>query len=159
VASPGYLRQHGQPHVPADLASHNCIRFHLPDGALLPWKFSTGGKTLEQHVTGSFETNDPDVVNSAALGDLGIAYTIEEYVQPFLEDGRLVRVLEENLMPPDGAFFMFYPSRRQNPAALRVLIDFLRSNRRSGKDGETREMGKVSKPEIREATINTTASR
>ena len=145
VASPGYLRQHGQPHVPADLAGHNCIQFRLPDGALLPWRFSSGGKAFEQHVAGSFETNDPDVVNSAALGDIGIAYTIEEYVHSFLEDGRLVRVLEENVMPPDGAFFMFYPSRRQNPAALRVLIEFLRSNRRSRVDGETHEPAKRGK--------------
>jgi DNA-binding transcriptional LysR family regulator len=146
VASPGYLSQHGQPRTPADLANHNCIRFRLPDGVLLPWKFTANGKAFEQHVVGSFETNDPDVVNCAVLGDMGVAYTIQEYVAPFLADGRLVRVLEENMMPPDGAFFMFYPSRRQNPAALRVLIDFLRANKRSHGDGETHELAELAAP-------------
>jgi hypothetical protein len=54
-------------------------------------------------------------------------------------------------MPPDGAFFMFYPSRRQNPAALRALIDFLRANKRSHMDGETHELAEPGKPAVGDA--------
>jgi DNA-binding transcriptional LysR family regulator len=133
VASPGYLRQHGQPHVPADLQGHNCIRFRLPDGAFLPWKFHADNKEFEVHVTGSLDVNEPDLAIDAALGDVGITYTIQEYVAPLIDDGRLVRVLETDMMPHAGAFFMFYPSRRQNPAALRALIEFMQSNLRSSK--------------------------
>jgi DNA-binding transcriptional LysR family regulator len=133
VASPGYLREHGQPRAPADLQSHNCIRFRLPDGAFLSWKFYDDGKEFEVHVTGSLEVNDPDLAIGAALGDIGVTYTMEEYVAPLIEDGRLVRVLEKEMMPHAGAFFMFYPSRRQNPAALRALMEFLQSNLRSNK--------------------------
>jgi DNA-binding transcriptional LysR family regulator len=139
VASPDYVRQHGQPQTPADLQSHNCIRFRLPDGSLLPWKFRADEKEFEVHVTGSVDINDPDLAISSALDDLGLIYTIEEYVCPLIDDGRLVRVLEREMMPHAGAFFMFYPSRRQNPAALRALIEFLQSNLRASKRAADRE--------------------
>ena len=133
VASPGYLRQHGQPRVPTDLQGHNCIRFRLSDGTFLPWRFHGDDKEFEVHVTGSLDVNDPDLAIDAALGDIGVTYTMEEYVAPSIDDGRLVRVLEKDMMPHAGAFFMFYPSRRQNPAALRALIEFMQSNLRSSK--------------------------
>jgi DNA-binding transcriptional LysR family regulator len=133
VASPDYLRQHGQPLAPADLHNHNCIRFRLGDGSFLPWMFRADEKEFEVHVTGSFEINDSDLAIAAAVSDLGLTYTLEEYVSPLIDDGRLVRVLEKEMMPHAGPFFMFYPSRRQNSAALRALIDFLQSNLRSCK--------------------------
>lgn len=154
VASPGYLRQHGQPQVPTDLQSHNCIRFRLPDGSLLPWRFGADEKKSEVHVSGTLDFNDPDLAISAALGDLGLTYTIEEYVSPLIDDGRLVRVLEKDMMPHAGAFFMFYPSRRQNPAALRALIEFLQSNLHSSKRAaKDREASALTKVDARGATV------
>jgi DNA-binding transcriptional LysR family regulator len=153
VASPGYLGQHGQPQVPADLQSHNCIRFRLPDSSLLPWRFRADEKEFEVHVTGSFDVNDPDLAIVAALDDLGVTYTMEEYVSPLIDDGRLVRVLEKDMMPHAGAFFMFYPSRRQNPAALRALIEFLQSNLRSSKRAaKDREAPALTKVDARGTT-------
>jgi DNA-binding transcriptional LysR family regulator len=134
VASPDYMRQHEKPRVPADLLSHNCIQFRLPDGSFLRWRFHSDGKEFDVDVTGTLQLNDIDLAISAALDGFGVIYTVEEYVTPMLEDGRLVRVLEKDVMPAHDAFFMFYPSRRQNPAALRALIDFLRTNKRHAKD-------------------------
>jgi DNA-binding transcriptional LysR family regulator len=57
---------------------------------------------------------------------LGIAYTIEAHAEPFLRSGQLVRVLED-WSPSFGGFFLYYPSHRQVPAALRALIDMIRS--------------------------------
>jgi hypothetical protein len=34
--------------------------------------------------------------------------------------------LDKSVLPVTEGFFLFYPSRRQNSAALRALIDFLR---------------------------------
>jgi hypothetical protein len=39
--------------------------------------------------------------------------------------------LDKAVLPVTDGFFLFYPSRRQNSAALRALIDFLRSDRRA----------------------------
>lgn len=61
----------------------------------------------------------------AALESLGLTLSCEEYVAPQIASGALVRVLEE-WCPPFAGFFLYYPSRRQQPAALSALIDTLR---------------------------------
>jgi DNA-binding transcriptional LysR family regulator len=79
--------------------------------------------------------NDPDLVISAALEGIGVAYLYEEYVASLIADGRLVSLLDQSALPITEGYFLFYPSRRQNPAALRALIDFLRSEMRSTASG------------------------
>jgi DNA-binding transcriptional LysR family regulator len=61
----------------------------------------------------------------AAIDDVGLAFMLEEQVAPHLPSGALVRVLEE-WCPPFAGYFLYYPSRRQQPAALSALIDTLR---------------------------------
>jgi DNA-binding transcriptional LysR family regulator len=131
VASPDYLARHGRPQTPADLHGHNCIRLRLPGGGFIPWQFVVQGKTAEFEVDGSVIVNDPELVVSAALDGIGVAYLVEDYVSPLIADGRLVCLLEASMPPPANGFFMFYPSRRQNLAALQALIEFLRANLRT----------------------------
>ena len=129
VASPDYLARRDQPQTPADLQGHNCIRYRLPGGGFIPWVFVVDGKTVEFDVSGSVVViNDPELVIGAALEGIGIAYLYEEYVASLVADGRLVSLLDKSALPITDGFFLFYPSRRQNPAALRALIDFLRSD-------------------------------
>jgi DNA-binding transcriptional LysR family regulator len=52
----------------------------------------------------------------------GLVFSLEEYVAPCLASGSLVRVLEDRC-PPFAGFFLYYPSRRQQPAALSALIE------------------------------------
>lgn len=131
VASPGYLERRGPPQTPADLHSHNCIRLRLSAGGFIPWKFITQGKAAEVEVEGSLILDDPQLVVRAALDGVGIAYIDEDYVAPMITDRRLVRLLEKVVLPTTDGFFLYYPSRRQNSAALKALIDFLRANLRS----------------------------
>jgi DNA-binding transcriptional LysR family regulator len=49
----------------------------------------------------------------------------EEYVAPQIASGALVRVLED-WCPPFAGYFLYHPSRRQQPAALSALIETLR---------------------------------
>ena len=133
VASPDYLARRGWPQTPADLSAHNCIRYRLPGGGFIPWVFVAAGKTVEFDVQGSVVViNDPELVISAALEGVGIAYLYEDYVASLVADGRLVSLLDKTVLPVTDGFFLFYPSRRQNPAALRALIEFLRSDFRAG---------------------------
>jgi DNA-binding transcriptional LysR family regulator len=131
AATPAYLDRHGRPRVPADLHGHNCIRFRLPDDRILPWVFCIDGKEVELKVNGPIITNDADLTISAALESIGVIYTVEEYVALMIKDGRLVQLLDESMLPVEDGFFMYYPSRRQNSAALRALIEFLRANLRT----------------------------
>jgi DNA-binding transcriptional LysR family regulator len=66
----------------------------------------------------------------AAVDGLGIAYTLEALAAPFLRSGQPVRVLEV-WSPSFEGLFLYHPGRRQVPAALRALIDMMRSARSS----------------------------
>jgi DNA-binding transcriptional LysR family regulator len=131
VASPDYVARRGRPRTPADLYVHNCIRYRLPGGGFIPWMFVVEGKTVEFDVEGSLVViNDPELVIGAALEGIGVAYLYEEYVASLVADGRLVSLLDKSALPVTDGFFLFYPSRRQNSAALRALIEFMRTELR-----------------------------
>ncbi|MNR59466.1 LysR substrate binding domain protein [compost metagenome] len=55
---------------------------------------------------------------------------ISGYIEPFIQQGRLVRLLE-TWSPVFPSLHLYYPDRRRVPAKLRALIDFLRSEHAS----------------------------
>jgi DNA-binding transcriptional LysR family regulator len=61
----------------------------------------------------------------AAIDGIGLVSALEEHVAPHLASGAPVRVLEDWCAPFAG-YFLYYPSRRQQPAALSALIETLR---------------------------------
>jgi LysR family transcriptional regulator, regulator of peptidoglycan recycling len=129
VGAPAYLKQRGEPKVPQDLHAHNCIRIRLQSGALLPWRFQEGGKGFELAVSGSLIVNEVGVMTLALLDGVGLAQLPRAYSAAAIASGRLVSVLE-GWQPSGAGFALYYPSRRQTPAALQALIDFLRKDQR-----------------------------
>jgi DNA-binding transcriptional LysR family regulator len=69
--------------------------------------------------------DDVDLVVRAALDGVGVAYLGEDRAAPHLKQGSLVRVLEP-WCQPFPRFFLYYPSRRQQPASLAAVIETLR---------------------------------
>ena len=132
VASPDYLARHPRPETPHDLHAHNCIRTRFPNGVFLPWQFVVDDKAVEFDVAGTVITYHPELWIRSALDGLGLAYTEEEFLTPLIAAGRLVPVLSEWMPPPSDGFFLYYSSRRQNPAPLQALVDFLRANLKAG---------------------------
>jgi DNA-binding transcriptional LysR family regulator len=65
------------------------------------------------------------------VGGAGVLYVLEEFAAPMIATAQLVILLEAWIPPPSEGFFLYYPSRRQNLASLRALIDFLRANLKS----------------------------
>ena len=94
------------------------------------WPFERNGKSRRISVDGRVMVNDTDLAVRAAVDGLGIAYTIEALAEPFLRSGQLVRVLED-WSPSFEGLFLYYPGHRQVPAALRALIDMIRTARGS----------------------------
>ncbi|MBP6818011.1 MAG: LysR family transcriptional regulator [Ferrovibrio sp.] len=134
VAAPELLKQHRRPAMPQDLHELPCIRFRLASGMLYNWEFERGGIAQEVRVTGALTLNDMDAMIDAALAGLGVAYVIKAMVQPHLDAGRL-EVLLGDWSPYDPGFFLYYPSRRQMPAALKAFVDFARGDAKAGKSG------------------------
>jgi DNA-binding transcriptional LysR family regulator len=127
VGSPAYFALRPQPRTPDDLERHNCIQFRRNQvGELLKWLFEHDGKRRRISVKGSVTVNRMNMSVRAALDGLGIAYMAEAYAEPFLRSGQLIRVLE-NWSPSFEGLLLYYPSHHQMPAALRALINMLRT--------------------------------
>jgi DNA-binding transcriptional LysR family regulator len=124
VASPDYLAHHGTPRTPADLHGHACINWRLQvDGRAYRWEFEKKAKRIEVAVEGPLVTNQSDIGVAAALQGLGIAYAFDrERVDAHLASGELVQVLADWSITRPG-LFLYHPSRRQFPVALRAFID------------------------------------
>src|SRR5262249_44276867 len=90
------------------------------------------GEVQELEVEGSLIATDPNLLVRASVDGIGILYSLRDFAAPLITTGRLVPLLEEWMPPPSDGFFLYYPSRRQNLASLRVLIDFLRTNLKTG---------------------------
>lgn len=126
VASPAYLASHPAPETPGDLARHRCINWRRPGQmSVYTWPFAKDGVQLEVAVKGALIVNDCAVALRAAVDGLGVTVWTEEWVQPELSSGALVRLLDD-WSPPNAGLHLFHPSRRQTPAALRAFIDFAR---------------------------------
>lgn len=132
LASPEYLACHGVPATPRELQDHACINFRWPDGSLYNWEFERGREKFTVAVTGPLIVTDADVILRVLLEGLGIGVMFDYQVESQLKEGKLVRLLQE-WTPPFPGFHLYYPSRRQMPPALRAFIDFIRSERQSGK--------------------------
>ena len=131
VGAPDYFAKHSPPRAPEDLARHACVQYRqAADGGVFKWPLARAGKSRPISVEGRVMVNDPDLAVRAAVDGLGIAYTIETLAEPFLGSGQLVRVLED-WSPSVQGLFLYYPGHRQVPAALRALIDMIRTVRGS----------------------------
>ena len=126
VGSAVYFKSHPKPKAPRDLLSHKCINFrHGHGGDVYRWEFEKGRKSLSVAVNGPLIVDDVEIVIRAALDGIGLAFVGEDKVAQQLASGRLIRVLDDWCQPFPG-FFLYYPSRRQQPAALSALINTLR---------------------------------
>ena len=126
VGAPPYLAHRPPLRTPDDLAQHSCIQYRWTDnGPVFEWPLARRGKSRRISLDGQVMVNNPDLALRAAVDGLGIAITAEAYAEPFLRSGQLVRVLEKWLPTIEGQF-LYYPGRRQVPAALRALIDMIR---------------------------------
>jgi len=127
VASPGYIKKHGRPLVPADLehAPHRCIHFRDPEtGRPFQWEFHRGKKKILIAAQGRLSANDVGTMHGVCLAGHGIAQVLALGTEQLLASGRLV-----DLFPdwPDETFPLYaaYPSRHHLPAKVRAFFDFI----------------------------------
>lgn len=125
VAAPRYFKSHPKPESPRALPNHRCINIRMGSAGVYRWEFDKGSESLVVGVNGALLIDDMDMTIQAAIDGIGLAFSLEEYVAPYLASGSLVRVLED-WCPPFAGFFLYYPSRRQQLAALSALIETLR---------------------------------
>lgn len=125
VAAPAYFASHAKPTAPRDVLQHRCIGFRHRGESKYRWEFDKGDQSLAISVSGSLNVDDLDLVIQAAVDGAGLAWVAEDRIAQHLATGELVRVLED-WCPPFPGFFLYYPSRKQQPAALAAVIDTFR---------------------------------
>jgi DNA-binding transcriptional LysR family regulator len=126
VGAPTYFATRRPPKSPQELAEHDCINLRFPTlGGLYAWEFEKGARELRVRVEGSLIVNDARLARQAALNGLGLTYLPEDYVQPFIEQGHLLRALAD-WCPPFAGYHLYYPSRRQPTPAFKVFVEALR---------------------------------
>src|SRR5436190_3422325 len=96
-ASPRYLEKHGSPQVPADLLRHNCLT--LPGPAWAQWPFHTHEGINRLAVSGSFTSDNADLLLDVALAGLGIARLADFMVARSFHEGALVPLLMDSHVP------------------------------------------------------------
>jgi DNA-binding transcriptional LysR family regulator len=125
VASPEFFERHPRPTEPEHLQGLPCIGLRFQSGRLYGWEFEKDGVERIVEVEGRLILDDQDLMIDAVRDGAGIAYLFEAQVEADLAAGRLVRVLDD-WCPPYAGMYLYYPSRRQMPAALRAFVDFVR---------------------------------
>ncbi|AEI37372.1 LysR family transcriptional regulator [Zymomonas mobilis] len=128
VASPEYIAKRGIARHPRDLLTHECIKFRRTSGEIIQrWNFTNKNENLMINIDGRLILGDLAVMVQAALDGLGVIYTVNGYVERFIEEGRLVRMLED-WSPPTSGLVLYYPARPRISRKLKVLIDYLHTH-------------------------------
>lgn len=124
VGSPAYFESNPIPRNPQDLKDCSCIGFRFSNG-LYRWEFEKERKALTVSPQGPASFDDPDLVIQAVLDGVGIGTAMEDSIRGLIAEGRLIQVLKD-WCPPFPGYFLYYPSRRYQSAALSALVSTLR---------------------------------
>jgi DNA-binding transcriptional LysR family regulator len=109
---------------------HNCIRLRFAaTGVIYKWEFQVDSRLVDYEVKGNLTISDTLFSLDAALEGVGLAYTFEQLALPYIRAKRLKRVLA-SYSPTFPGFYLYYPSRRNQPTKLKALIEYARRHAR-----------------------------
>ncbi|MET0961713.1 MAG: LysR family transcriptional regulator [Noviherbaspirillum sp.] len=123
-ASPGYISKHGEPKVPEDVSSHDCLNFSNVEQLRHHWPISTNTGSVNIPIHSRMLSNNSDLLHHCAAADMGLVVGPSYSMMADIKSKRLVRLLADHhlgRMP----VMMVYPSRRQLSAKVRSFIDFM----------------------------------
>ena len=129
VATPEYLRRHGVPQHPNDLARFDCLALSSDASQTRGWAFRVpkgpGTEVVHLKPVGPLDCSDGQVLHDWCLAGFGIAWRSTWEVEHEIAAGRLVAVLEEFSAAPNGIYAVF-PQRKHLPLRVRLWIDYLK---------------------------------
>lgn len=125
-ASPAYLQRFGEPRDPWELEKeHRIISYRLArTNRVIPAVFERGAERVEMIGNGVLSVNESNAHIAAGLAGLGVIHTFNYAVQPYIETGALVPILQE-WQPAPYDFHVAYPPNRHLSNRVRVFIDWL----------------------------------
>jgi DNA-binding transcriptional LysR family regulator len=121
VAAPDYCARRGMPALPADLGTHDLVRFAWTPGNSID--LLRGEERVRLAVGGRFRANNALAIREALALGSGIGICPDWLVRDLLDSGALVRVLPE-WSAPSQDLYMLTPSRRYQPVRTRMFVEF-----------------------------------
>lgn len=127
VCTPDYIKKHGMPLTPDDLARHEILRMKAPGSRPRVWRLfnsENNDEVLDLAVEPGLWVNHNDTLLRATLDGAGISPCVINLVAPYLCRGELVRVLSPWIA---GRFSLYaaLPSRKFLPERTRVFLEHL----------------------------------
>jgi DNA-binding transcriptional LysR family regulator len=128
VASPAYLKRHGRPTDPAELARHACIRVRdsLTGQPIDEWRFRSRGKLVRVALSGRLLVAEFGTLLEACLAGVGIARIKDIGVRHLIDEGALVEVVPD-WRGESYPLYALYPSRHLPPARVRAFLEFVQA--------------------------------
>jgi len=120
-ASPSYLRRHGIPQKPADVATHACVR-HTGLAPRNEWHFRAGRRNLSVPVKAVMTCNEIDSALDACAGGVGLGMFLSYQVASSRKSGALKYVLEEFETEPLPVQ-VIYPHTKLMSTRVRAFAD------------------------------------
>jgi DNA-binding transcriptional LysR family regulator len=128
-STPEYLRTHGTPNRPEDLAAHRLVQSHALGGGA-EWRFRDGGRDIAIPVPPRLRINTNDAVIEAVLRGWGLSRLLSYQVARHVRAGRLQTVLT-NFEPPPLPIHIVHQEGRLVSAKLRAFVDFMAARLRA----------------------------
>jgi DNA-binding transcriptional LysR family regulator len=119
VASPDYIKRHGLPEKPEDLAGHEALMQGTE-----AWQFLDSGKIVSVRPQGRFKADNGTALIAAALAGVGIAWLPDGLTDQHVASGALVPIMTRHPLPPAG-LYVVRPPGQQPARKVRVLTDLL----------------------------------
>ena len=123
VASPGYLKSHGEPKTPEAIASHQTIQFG--GAAASPdWRFVRDGNEIRFAPVPRLVTNSSDAAIGYAVRGGGLTRVLAYQAADAIKAGRL-KILLAKFEPAPLPIHIVYPTSRLLSAKVRTFIDLV----------------------------------
>ncbi|MET0541766.1 MAG: LysR family transcriptional regulator [Variovorax sp.] len=123
VASPDFLRRHGMPQHPRDLANAPCVRGGLDGPA--QWRFRDGAKVHTVPLDDRLGFNHIAPAIEACAAGMGYGRFFSYQVLPHIAQGRLQIVLAD-FEAPSRPVSVIYPHARLMPARTRAFVEWMK---------------------------------
>lgn len=128
VGAPSYFAARRRPRKPSDLLAHACIRTRMPSGTPVPWWFEKKGQPVELDVDGPLTLDSSELMLLAAVGAAGLAWVPDWLAEPYVQQKKLVKALED-WSPTFPGLCLYYPQHRHQSAGLRAFVALIREQR------------------------------
>jgi DNA-binding transcriptional LysR family regulator len=119
VASPDYIKAHGSPETPEELAAHQALMQGTET-----WQLMDGDKIVTVQPQGRFKADNATALAAAAAAGLGIAWLPDCITYDYVVSGALVPIMTRYPPPPAGAYVIrppgLHPERK-----IRILTEML----------------------------------